>query len=452
LTSQQKPTIAPQTSDKTLSIANGLLSFCFILFVLASTFSISITQAAAYSGIAVWLIQTHLTNSWDKIKLTLIWPIGLFFLAGALSTVTAIDPKLSLLGLKKLLKVSVFFWAMNALASLRPKDLFTSLTRQLKLSKLWNSVEGRTKTHQDISPLNILVGILVMAGTLSAVYGIFQGPIQPDGTWNRRDVHGSLSNLMTYSVILMLIGSLVLARILFDTRFSKKILLGALVFLGAAMVLTLLRQVWLGLFVATVFLFFIKKKALILIPIVAVGLILFFGPHTIEKRLKSITDLQQHSNKERMMLWRAGWDIFKDFPVTGCGFNCLYVIKDQYPNHPILKKYQHLHSNVLQIAVDTGAIGLCAWIVIWVAYFVQLNRQYQKREPGAPERWVVMGSSASVIAFLVAGMFENSFYDSEIIILLYFIMALPFVKSNKQKPAPSSPASSSLPSSGAAEH
>ncbi len=81
----------------------------------------------------------------------------------------------------------------------------------------------------------------------------------------------------------------------------------------------------------------------------------------------------------------------------------------------------------MQIAVETGAIGLCAWISIWIVYFVRLIRRSRQIPPDANERWVVFGSAAAVIAFLVAGMFENNFYDSEIIILMYFIMALPFV-------------------------
>jgi O-antigen ligase len=445
LTSQHKTNITSQTPGKTLSITNSLLSFCFILFVLASPFSISITQVAAFFGVVIWLVQTHLTNSWNKTRLTLVWPIGLFFLAGVLSTATAIDPKLSLLGLKKLLKAAVFFWAMNALASVHPMDFLTQIAQRLKLTKIQNHIETRTKLLKSINPLSFLIDILIATGALAAAYGIFQGLTDLEGIWHRHGVHGSLSNLMTYSIILLLISSLVLSRILFDPRSSKKFLLGALGLLGAAMVLTLLRQVWLGFFVAIIFLFFIKKRVLILVPFVTVGLVLLFGPHAIGDRLKSITDFNQHSNQERIMLWHAGWDIFNDYPLTGCGFNCLYIVEDQYSNHPILKKYHHVHNNILQIVVDTGIIGLCAWIFIWVAYFIQLRRQYQKKGPDAPERWVVLASSASVIAFLISGMFENSFYDSEIIILLYFIMALPFVQSNNPKPASSNPVSSSIP-------
>ncbi|MCH8208496.1 MAG: hypothetical protein IIA62_05520 [Nitrospinae bacterium] len=84
------------------------MTFCFILFTLAYAFSISITQAAAYSGVAAWLVQPHLNHSWNKTKFILIWPIGLFFLAGVLSVVTVVDSELSLSGIKKFLKAIVF--------------------------------------------------------------------------------------------------------------------------------------------------------------------------------------------------------------------------------------------------------------------------------------------------------------------------------------------------------
>ena len=43
-----------------------------------------------------------------------------------------------------------------------------------------------------------------------------------------------------------------------------------------------------------------------------------------------------------------------------------------------------------------------------------------------------MGSAAAVTGFLVAGFFETNFYDSEVSMLLYFIMALPFTANSKK--------------------
>jgi len=68
---------------------------------------------------------------------------------------------------------------------------------------------------------------------------------------------------------------------------------------------------------------------------------------------------------------------------------------------------------------------------------VQLIRRSKQIPPDANERWVIFGSTAAVIAFLVAGMFENNFYDSEVVMVLYFIMALPFVSSNTSQSASS---------------
>ncbi len=430
-----KQTSVTPASSPLLKAANVLLTFCFILFTLAYCFSISITQAAAYAGVAAWLVQTHLTRSWSKTKLILIWPIGLFFLAGVVSVVTAVDPALSFSGLKKLFKAIIFFWAMNALALTRPLEFFANLAQRLKLSKLRNYFEARSRKNEH--PLNFLTNLMIAVGTVSAAYGIVQAFTDPQGLWSRLGVHGSLSNIMTYSVILMMIACLILARILFDPRASKTFLIGALVFLSGALTLTLIRQAWLGLFIAAVFLLFARKKVLVLAPLVLVGLILWMGPPALTDRIKSIVDPQQASNSERIMLLKAGWDVFKDYPLTGCGFKCLFVVADHYPEHPILQAYKHLHNNVEQIAVDTGVIGLCAWISIWVVYFVKLTRRSREIPPDDNERWVVFGSAAAVIAFLVAGMFENNFYDSETIILMYFIMALPFTGTPRSQPTTS---------------
>ena len=40
---------------------------------------------------------------------------------------------------------------------------------------------------------------------------------------------------------------------------------------------------------------------------------------------------------------------------------------------------------------------------------------------------LVVGSLASVTGFHVAGLFEYTFGDSEVIMLVYFLMALPYV-------------------------
>ena len=74
-------------------------------------------------------------------------------------------------------------------------------------------------------------------------------------------------------------------------------------------------------------------------------------------------------------MWKAGWDILQDHPLTGCDFKCQFVIADRYPEHTILQKYTHMHNSPIQLAVDTGILGLTAWISIWIGFFLSLTRQ-----------------------------------------------------------------------------
>jgi O-antigen ligase len=92
-----------------------------------------------------------------------------------------------------------------------------------------------------------------------------------------------------------------------------------------------------------------------------------------------------------------------------------------------------MHSNVIQLAVDTGVLGLSAWLGIWICFFRIMYKRSKSLGSDQSSKWVVAGSSATVIAFLAGGCFESNFYDSEVNMLLWFIMALPFTGSKINK-------------------
>jgi O-antigen ligase len=91
-----------------------------------------------------------------------------------------------------------------------------------------------------------------------------------------------------------------------------------------------------------------------------------------------------------------------------------------------------MHNNLIQVAVDTGILGMTAWLGIWFCFLRCLYHKAITLEKNADERWVIFGSAAAVLAFLAGGFFETNFYDSEVAMLLYFIMALPFSGSQKK--------------------
>jgi hypothetical protein len=63
-----------------------------------------------------------------------------------------------------------------------------------------------------------------------------------------------------------------------------------------------------------------------------------------------------------------------------------------------------------------------------VAFYHQAWGIFRGLGPGAPRATaLVVGSLASVTGFHVAGLFEYTFGDSEVLMLVYFLMALPYV-------------------------
>ena len=59
-------------------------------------------------------------------------------------------------------------------------------------------------------------------------------------------------------------------------------------------------------------------------------------------------------------------------------------------------------------------------------------KQLNKKIINSVTKGLVIGSLAAVISFLVGGMFETNFYDSEVVMLLYFIMGLALAETSKK--------------------
>jgi O-antigen ligase len=237
-----------------------------------------------------------------------------------------------------------------------------------------------------------------------------------------------MSVYMTYAGLLMLSLLVASGKLIFAPK-EKKWLSLAVVLMAACLLLTFTRQAWLGVLAGIFFLIWFRKKSLLwFIPIV-LGIIFFISPTDIKQRIYSLSNLKDYNIKIRLALWEGGWLVFKDHPLTGCGFKCIDVVNQDYPDPTDnIKKLRGLHNNFIQLAVDTGLFGVISWISIWVVYFMTLYRRLISMAYNYAYRRDTMASAAAVIGFLVAGLFETNFYDSEVSMLMYFIMALPLTE------------------------
>ncbi len=369
-----------------------IIIFSLFSFVFFSFFSISLTQISCGIGGLAWITKCYLTQSWGKQTFPLKVPLLLFVLACIVAVVGGVDFSGSYKSLKRLLEILIFFWAVNCIDS--------------------DDLRGN---------LSLLLIASATLSTFTCFYNAWE-----NGITHIHRAEGTMSVYMTYAGLLMMSLLVASGKLIFAPKENKWIYI-AFTMMSVCLLFTFTRQAWLGVLAGGVFLIWFRKKNLLwFLPIILV-VIFAISPASVQWRINSLTDLEDPNLKRRVALWQGGWLVFKDHPLTGCGFKCIDVVNQDYPDPTgIIKKLRGMHNNFLQLAVDTGLFGLLSWISIWVVYFMALYQRLISMKGDNAYKRDAMGSAAAVVGFLVAGFFETNFYDSEVSMLLYFIMALPF--------------------------
>ena len=365
-------------------------------FAIVAPFSVSFIQTVQVLASLSWLGSTALTRSSRSIRTPLLWPMLVFVAAAILSSPLGVDPKSSFFALKSVWIPVVFFLAcVNTLDSISAKNT---------------------------------VRLVIASGAISAVVGLSE--TITNGVSYRID--GTFGHYMTFAGVILLIFLLAASRLIFDRDTPKLEGVVTLALLFSALLMTQTRSAWLGLIAGSIpILWTWRKRYVLALPAVAIVVVLL-SPQPVKDRVFSYIDLTDVTLNERIYAWHGGVNIFREYPLTGVGPENLGQVyaNHRHPKDPRLR-FTHLHSNFLQTAAELGALGLLAWLAIWIAYFMAIARIYKRLDDNGSDRALVMGSVAGIVAFLVAGVFECNYRDTEVASLVYFLMALPFCVSPK---------------------
>ena len=367
------------------------------VYVVCSVISISAMQTAYVLALVAWSIRLYLQGDTRQLRLPLLMPFSAFLLASVLATILAVEPLASLIELRNVFEALVFYLIVNQVTT-----------------------EKRATT---------LVRVLVATTTIMALYGLSQSFTY--GIDFR--VRGTMDSKMTFAGLLMLVDLMALAQLLFRTHRRQLVwMIPALLLITAALLMTQTRSGWCGLIVGCCVIFGLHKKVLLLAVPLGTLVILLLVPQTIKIRALSIADRRNITAQERLSMWSSGVRIIRDHPWTGVGMGAMARTYAHYrePDSPVdpNRRIGHLHNNIIQIATERGLLGLACWLWIWGAYGYHTWRIYARLGPEHRQaKALVVGSMASVIGFHIEGLFENTFGDSEVITLTYFLMALPFV-------------------------
>lgn len=303
-------------------------------------------------------------------------------------------------------------WAIASLTSPEPAASFWNTRKLYALGLIWLGAEALREERIRAR----LVPLIAAGASLTAVVGflIFAIQIQRDPGYRLQSL---LSNQMTSGGVLAAAGLWVLGGLTEGTRRRRLALAAAFVPILAALALTQTRSHWLGFAVGAMVL--LVARAPRLWWSVPAGAVLFAlaAPAGLRARLASVIDPSEPGNQGRLSMWKSGLAIWREHPWTGAGVQDLLALYRRHRLADATFESGHFHNNAVQFAVAAGAVGIAAFAFWTVAMSRQLLRAVRHGEPGT--RGLASSALAVFVAMQVAGMFDFTFGDAEVVYQSY---------------------------------
>lgn len=196
---------------------------------------------------------------------------------------------------------------------------------------------------------------------------------------------------------------------------------------GTALVLSFTRSVWLGAIagVVTVALYVPPRRLFRIVVPIAIIAVLVSGL-ILNRFSMSFSEGGFAPDQARLDMIDVGTRMIWDHPLFGVGPERVQIEFSSYYHGPNLEHYYygHLHSNFLQVAAERGLLCLAA--LIWLLVQLGLDLRRRARSPDPFVKWTAVSSLSVLVAFVVAGLFEYNFGDSEVLMLLVFLVSIPY--------------------------
>ena len=196
---------------------------------------------------------------------------------------------------------------------------------------------------------------------------------------------------------------------------------------GAALILSFTRSAWLGAFGGFLAVGLLLPRKTVIGVILPVGLVAAAASGLIYHRVSMSFDQQNFSpDTSRLAMAIVGFHMIQDHPLFGVGPERIHTEFPRYYHGNDLANfyYGHLHNNIVQIAAERGLLCLAAFL--WLIFEIYADLWRMLKTATSESRWTILSAIAAVTGFLIAGFFEYNFGDSEVLLLLLFIISLPY--------------------------
>jgi putative inorganic carbon (HCO3(-)) transporter len=402
------------TKENLLHIIDQIIWFSLCGFIFFSPWSIAGAQSFLILGLLGWLVKMLVSGRIDFIHTPLNLPILLYLVTQAISVIFSPLKVHSLLALKEEWLLLLFFLIVN---NVKEED---------KMGKL--------------------VTILVAVSCLVGLYAIWQHYSGLDLYRHRMlDPRGGVfistglfGHHLTFGGYYMLVFLMALVIILSQKR--KGILrildFAAPVILGLSLVFSYARSAWLGVIMGILTFGFLKgrKFAFFLsLGLIILLLAVFAIEPTSWDRIKEISLSRDKEKAEstRIRLWQTSINMIKNKPIWGIGLGNFGELFDRYKVEGYYDNKSHPHNDYLNMAVNSGFLGLFTYLGIWIVFLYTTIKAMVKKKKTGSNSWMQIAGLAAIVAFLFAGLLQCYYSDAEVNMLVMFILGITVVSNLK---------------------
>lgn len=395
--------VRPGAWPERTRVIDGLL----VVLAVGLAFSITLSETTLLVLAAVLLVGARVPGA---APAPLTAPLLAFVGWTLVAALMSIDPVDSLRAAKSLLPLATFWIVFASLPAAAAARRFATV--------LFGAVTGAA----------VAAIVQVVGCPLDGSYGApAQMPIV--GTFFNKctRAHAFFSIYMTLAGVLAVVLTLTLARL---RSFVRPVYAASAWLVGAvALGLTLVRGAWLGFLVGAGLTLALERRRFLSVAMLVTLLTAVLAMPVVHRRVETIGDPADDTTRDRLAMLKGGLRLVREHPVAGIGPG---QVKHAYPIYAppeaLRRHTSHLHNTPLQIAVERGLVGLALWLWIFVAFFVRTGRILRRVPATATaDRALVVGALAAVATFLVSGLFEYNFGDTEVLLVTLAAMALPFV-------------------------
>ncbi|MFH0952722.1 MAG: O-antigen ligase family protein [Verrucomicrobiota bacterium] len=363
-----------------------LLAFAFCL-----PLSIALAEPLAFLAVPVWLYGWLRRRGSAIARCPYAWPV-LFFLAAALvSAFWGVRPLVSLAKCHRLFLLFIIFMMPAAF----PPGRLDSLRRAKQA-----------------------VFVFVAACALRGLYDVVRVPVLVGRGMSLFDT-GNMRDPQLYMVALCFL----LAGWGAWSRAERRPAVVGLLATAAGLVLHFKRGAWFSFVLAVGVLGAVARRYKAVAAVVVCGLALLLAPQVRERLERLRKECSPRGG--RYVLWtQVAPALLREHP-AGMGLGAVRASDFRAYARGLEPKLNHLHNNVLQVAVELGWAGLAVWLWWMATALAVMYSTFRRAERStSPESWIALGTLGAFCALLLNGAVEYNFGDSEVLMLYCFLMGL----------------------------